>query len=169
VKAFLMLRTTVIFAAVIGASVVASAQERQDFLTRCETVPADSCQWGNLQKRNLDGKDLSDSNYKAVHMQGATLRDATLERLNLQTADVSDADFSRANLAQATFFAANAERANFSGARLEGVNFTRANLAGANLQGARIDASTWFVGTRLGGAVWIDGRKCAANSVGRCD
>jgi uncharacterized protein YjbI with pentapeptide repeats len=165
----MILRTAIALISILAAATAASAQERQDFLTRCEMVAADSCQWGNLQKRNLDGKDLSDSNYKAVHLQGATLRDATLERLNLQTADVSGADFSRANLQHATFFAANAEGANFSGARLEGVNFTRANLAGANLQGARIDASTWFIGAKLGGAIWTDGRKCAAGSVGKCD
>ncbi len=81
----------------VGAGSGALAQERQDFNTRCDLVAADSCQWGNLKNRNLDGKDLSDSNYKAVHLQGASLRDATLERINLQVSDVSGADFSRAN------------------------------------------------------------------------
>ncbi len=143
-----MTRSAIALILVLGAGSGALAQERQDFNTRCDLVAADSCQWGNLKNRNLDGKDLSDSNYKAVHLQGASLRDATLERINLQVSDVSGADFSRANLAHATFFAANAEGANFSAAKLDGVNFTRANLAGANLQGAKIDGSTWFVGAR---------------------
>lgn len=47
--------------------------------------------------------------------------------------------------------------ANLSHADLSRANLTQADLTGADLQG-----------TRLGEAVWIDGRICAADSIGRC-
>jgi uncharacterized protein YjbI with pentapeptide repeats len=46
---------------------------------------------------------------------------------------------------------------NFVDARLQG-----ANLKGADLTGARFDSAD------LEGAVWTDGRVCAAGSVGSC-
>lgn len=147
----------------------AYAQERQNSNTRCNATAEDSCQWGNFDGRNFDGKDLSDSDFEAIHMRGATLRGATLERITLQVADVSGSDFSSSNLASATFFAANAEKASFAKADLRGVNFTRAQLAGASLRGAKADSTTLFIGARLGGAVWFDGRLCANNSIGKCD
>lgn len=145
------------------------SQERSDFNTRCEFVEADTCPWGNMDGKTLDGKTLSDSNYMAAHARGTSLRGARLERVNFQVADVARANFSSAQLASATFFAANAENAQFVDADLRGANFTRANLRGANLKGARVDGLTLFISARLAGASWFDGRVCAEGSIGGCD
>ncbi len=164
-----MLRRSIPFILAICASAPALAQEGAHFKTRCEMTPSDWCQWGDLRNRNLNGKDLSDSNFESVDLRGATLQGATLERLNLQLANVAGTDFSKANLANATLYAAKAAGANFSGAQLNGVNFTRADLSGADFHGAQVGAGTWFVAAKLGGAIWTDGRKCALQSVGHCD
>jgi uncharacterized protein YjbI with pentapeptide repeats len=45
--------------------------------------------------------------------------------------------------------------------------FFGANLENANLVGAVIDGAT-FSEAYLSGAIWINGRKCEAGSIGRC-
>lgn len=52
-------------------------------------------------------------------------------------------------------------------ADLRGAKLSGANLSYANLKGARVDAAI-FDGAKLAGATWIDGRRCAADSVGSC-
>lgn len=51
---------------------------------------------------------------------------------------------------------------NLTGANLKYADLTQANLAQANLAGADL------TGARLGGAIWVDGRACAAESIGAC-
>lgn len=52
-------------------------------------------------------------------------------------------------------------------ADLRGTQLSGANLTYANLKGARVDAAV-FDGAKLAGTIWIDGRRCAADSVGSC-
>jgi hypothetical protein len=52
--------------------------------------------------------------------------------------------------------------AHLKGARLRYADLTRANLERADLTGADL------TGARLGEAVWVDGRVCAADSIGMC-
>ncbi len=52
-------------------------------------------------------------------------------------------------------------------ANLNGVNFSGANLNYANLKGARIEG-VLLGGANLAGTTWLDGRVCAAESVGVC-
>ena len=46
-------------------------------------------------------------------------------------------------------------------------NFSRADLSGANLKGS-YQGQTQFRGANLSGAVWTDGKVCAAGSIGSC-
>lgn len=57
---------------------------------------------------------------------------------------------------------ADLREADLSGADFSGANLSYANLTGARVGGARLE------GTILSGATWIDGRQCAAGSVGTC-
>ena len=52
---------------------------------------------------------------------------------------------------------------NLAGANLQGANLSHADLHGASVQGLNLE------GARLDQAVWVDGRICGANSIGRCD
>ena len=157
----------VALAALLGLPTLAAAEDNKP-VPACRFTSGDSCPWGEASNLTLDGKDLSDSSYKAVHMHGTSLKKTNLERVNFQTADLSSANLAGANLKDGTLFAANATGANFAGADLSGVNLTRADLTKANLQGAVVNKMTLFIHTILDGATWTDGRICAAGSLGEC-
>lgn len=57
--------------------------------------------------------------------------------------------------------------ADLRSANLVGARFGGANLSYANLKDARVDGAV-FDGANLAGAIWVDGRVCAAGSVGSC-
>lgn len=57
---------------------------------------------------------------------------------------------------------ADLREANLSGADFSGANLSYADLGGARLDGARLQ------GAILTGTTWIDGRVCAADSIGSC-
>lgn len=81
-------------------------------------------------------------------------------------------EFSNRNLTGVDFTNASLRNARFGKSLLVGADFTNADLRGADLRGANLrNASVVNVdwnGVRLDGATWIDGRTCAAGSVGRC-
>lgn len=76
------------------------------------------------------------------------------------------------NLTGVDFTNASLRKASFGKSILVGADFTNADLRGADLRGANLrNASVVNVdwdGVQLGGATWVDGRVCAAGSVGRC-
>lgn len=78
-------------------------------------------------------------------------------RANLTNANLAEANLQGADLRDANLLFANLERANLEGANLAIADLRFAKLERANLQGANLE-----------GATWIDGRKCAAGSVGVC-
>ena len=105
-------------------------------------------------------------------LAGVELKGARLDGVRLDAADLRRADLSYANLG-----AASLRGANLSGARLIGANLSKADLTGADLSEAVLDYATLtgvhmsgvrFFRTRLGKAVWPDGRICAPHSVDVC-
>lgn len=105
-------------------------------------------------------------------LAGADLRGARLDGVRLDAADLGRADLRYANLSGASL-----RGANLNGARLIGADLTKADLTGADLSEAVLDYATLtgahmsgvrLVRTRLGKAVWPDGRLCAAQSVDGC-
>lgn len=56
---------------------------------------------------------------------------------------------------------------NFEGADLRYANFQNAKLAGANFKNAKIRGAN-FRGANLSKTIWVDGKVCSKNSVGRC-
>ncbi len=86
--------------------------------------------------------------------------------------DISGRDFSGAKLAGATMTNVDANSAIFKQADLSGAKFTnidlsKADLRGANLKGAQFVNVDWE-DAMLEGAVWTDGRRCGAGSIGSC-
>ena len=105
-------------------------------------------------------------------LAGVDLKGARLDGVRLDAADLRRADLSYANLG-----AASLRGANLSGARLIGADLSKADLTGADLSEAVLDYATLtgvhmsgvrFFRTRLGKAVWPDGRICAPQSVDVC-
>ncbi len=90
-----------------------------------------------------------------------------MQKLN-STNKCKNCDLSKANLAGIDFYGANLSGANLSGADLKGALFNDADLRGANLKGASTDKETNFSGAKLSNTTWMDGKKCADGSIGKC-
>ena len=108
---------------------------------------------------------------------GCNLTDADLTGVNLAYADLRKADLSRANLAGVQLGQANLTDADLTGANLTGAKFYMADLTGANLTGANLTGAKFYNAilsntnlseANLSEALWIDGTKCRAGSVGEC-
>lgn len=92
-----------------------------------------------------------------LEMANQSLQGVDWSRRQLAGANLTNADLSGANLAGANLSRANLVNTNFAGADLSG-----ASLSGANIVNAR------FKGAVLTNAVWVDGHRCKADSIGRC-
>jgi uncharacterized protein YjbI with pentapeptide repeats len=134
----------------------------------------------NLEGADLEGVSLANIRVaNATWMNGCKLAEAgkcagiDLHSANLYTAHMTGIDLHGANLQEVRFAGSWLEKADLRGADLRGANlqtgmFRGANLEGANLEGAQI-GDTDFGGANLSNAIWIDGHKCPAGTVGdRC-
>ena len=124
-------------------------------------------QVANCARPAAEGVNWSGCGKRGAALAGATLRNARLDRTRLE-----DARMAGAVLEYASAAGANLRNADLRGAKLTAVDFTGADLSGADLSSANLRYvvlnGTRLAGTRLDQAVWIDGRTCAAGSVGAC-
>lgn len=105
-------------------------------------------------------------------LTGAVLSNASLAGARFERAVLERADLRFANLATARLAYARAGSASFKGANLRAADLTNADLAGADLGYADLTAAVLggaiLEGARLDNAIWTDGRRCAAGSLGAC-
>lgn len=113
----------------------------------CRIEPYTQCTYANLYSAWLAGANLSGAYLDHAHLAGATLTDANLSYAHLSAADLRQADLRRADITRADILFADLTGANLIGAKLHFSARDRANFSGAT---------------------WIDGRKCAAESIGGC-
>jgi hypothetical protein len=132
----------------------------------------------NLQGRNFDYADFTNSSLPKVDLSHASLKHAVLLKTRLEQADLQAAHFEEANLLQAKLFGAKLGYADLSGAALHlaklsgadmnnakllGANLYQADLSGAKLNNADLSGAslngTVLLGTRLDNAdlsgVWL--------------
>lgn len=130
-----------------------------DVSAACSAPPAARVNWARCDKNGawLKGMDLASAMLRKTHLNAANLSHSDLSFANL-----ADSDLSFANLDQAKLVGANLRSANLAYAELRD-----ADLRYADLRGAKLDTAT-LIGARLDEASWVDGRKCAAISVGEC-
>ncbi len=130
----------------------------------CTAVPASGINWSNcdLQGADLDAVDLSKS-----YIRNANLSSASLFRANLQGVDLAYSNLGLANLRLADMRGASLVGSNFRNSDLRGADLAGADLSYADLQNAQL-VGVNFEGARLDKAIWIDGQRCAAGSVGGC-
>jgi uncharacterized protein YjbI with pentapeptide repeats len=151
----------------------------------CTAAPGPRVNWNNCQ---MEGVQLVAADLRGVRLRNATLIGADLRGTQLGAADLAYANLangklSTAMLEQAELIGANLRHtdlsrtaldhanlaysilrdSNLSGANLQGANLSHADLNGASIEGANLE------GARLDQAIWVDGRICGPNSVGRCD
>jgi uncharacterized protein YjbI with pentapeptide repeats len=120
----------------------------------------------DLQKLKATNKcpgcDLSGGNLSNLNLAGADLTFANLTKANLSNSNLSNANLNRADLTDANLSRTNLTRANLNRADLSDTDLTDAILTDAILADAILDD------TLLGGALWIDSKKCKGNSKGKC-
>jgi len=112
------------------------------------------------------------ANLRQVDLSGARMKNAKFTASDLAGATLVRADFAYADLAGANLKLANLELARLVGVNLRGADLTHANLQAADLQYADLRqaelSGAELRGARLGNAIWVDGRTCGRDSVGRC-
>ena len=130
----------------------------------CSAPPQAWVNWRNCRLDNLwaESKDLEDALLNNASLRGARLSGSHLNRTDLQYADLSGADLSHVELKYAKMKGVGLRNADLSYADLSGSDLSFADLGGANLGSAVLD------GARLDNAIWVDGGRCAAGSVGGC-
>jgi serine/threonine protein kinase, bacterial len=92
----------------------------------------------NLNFLNLQGCDLSETNFHSAQLQNTNLQGANLHNSDFGKASLTRANLRDANLAKAYFNHADLEGADLRGADLSHAHLSNANLRGTNLCGANL-------------------------------
>jgi len=126
----------------------------------CAAPAAPGVNWAGCERPNAR---LGDAMLGGARLAGARLTGADLRKADLSYADLSGASLDGAILAEARLYGASLGGADLAAASLEGADLRFADLRHARTAGARFERA------RLDNAIWIDGRRCAVGSTGRCD
>ncbi|WP_392535497.1 pentapeptide repeat-containing protein [Nostoc sp. C117] len=92
----------------------------------------------NLSLLNLQGAELSGTNFHSAQLQKTNLQGANLHNSDFGRASLNKANLKDANLTKAYFNHADLEAADLRGADLSNAYLSNANLRGANLCGANL-------------------------------
>ncbi len=130
----------------------------------------------DLANIDLQGTDLSYINLHQANLTGADLRNvkllwANLARTNLEDARLDGSDLRGAELSASAMLGASLRRAKIGGASFNGANLQNADLRQADASDFEFEGlvtSTIFDHAKLANAVWMEGSRCAADAVGRC-
>ena len=130
----------------------------------CRSPAAPNVNWSNcaLDGAHLSGLNLSGAALYSASLTAANLSKSNLTGVNLSYAALSVADLQGADLRGANLVGAKLRRAKLNNARLENADLSYADLTGADLSGVRMHD------TKLGNAIWTDGRRCPPESVDTC-
>jgi hypothetical protein len=131
---------------------------------QCEAAATKSINWRQCNKAGLQllNSDLSGATFNSINLQGANLFGSKFSK-----ADLSYADLSNSNLSFTDFQQAQLKGANLRAADLSKANLSNADLSYADLQNAKL-VDTVYTHTNFSHAIWVDGRKCLAGSIGVC-
>ncbi len=129
-------------------------------LAECNAPAAAAVNWA--------GCDKTLAVLPSAHLRGARLAGGRFIGADLRGADLAYADLAGTRLVEAQLIDARLFGATLTGADLRLAVLEGADLSFADLRNARMDDAR-LARARLGNAIWIDGRRCAPASVGRCD
>ena len=135
---------------VFSASAAAILAQPDAAHAACEDPPTAKVNWQGCDKSKANLQ--NEANFSGPNLAGANLSGTQLEAARLMRANLQGANLQGANLRRA---------------KLEGADFQGADLRGADLKDAYLADNKWD-GAHLTGALWIDGRKCGPNSIGKC-
>lgn len=178
-----------LFAAAVLVAVISAAWHFQPWQpvdeADCTAPPQPWVNWNNCQMEGIQlvAADLRGVRLRNAFLIGADLRGAQMGAADMAYANLANAKLSTAKLEQAVLVGANLRHTDLSKTSLTnanlaysilresnliGANLAGANLSNADLHGAKIDGVN-FDGARLDQTVWVDGKVCGPNSIGRCD
>lgn len=130
----------------------------------CQKKAQPKINWNNCQfqgekflQEDLRNAKMRRANLVGANFSGAKLHGSDLSYADLTVAKLKQADLSKAKLVGAVLNNADLQHVNLKYADLSYANLRDAKLAGANLKNAKLDY-----------AIWVDQRRCAAGSLGRC-
>ena len=121
----------------------------------CDAPPANEVDWTNCNF--IEQLDLSGVSLANAQMTGVNLALVNLEKSQINNANMSYGNFILGNFNNSNLFSSNMQYSNCNNTIFE-VNFTGANIINAVFDEAN-----------LSNAIWVDGKKCALGSVGKCD
>lgn len=130
----------------------------------CRSPAAPNVNWSNcvLDGAHLEGLNLSGATLYSASLTATNLRKSKLRGSNLSYAALSIANLEGADLRGATLIGAKLRQAKLNNARLDNADLSYADLTGADLSGVSMH------NTKLGNAIWTDGRRCRPASLDGC-
>jgi hypothetical protein len=154
---------SLIVLAVLGVAVWVSMPETVDS-PQCDAQAAPGVNWRNclLPEIDVGSASLAGANLNSAMLRGGRFSAADLTAADMRYVNLSNADLSYTQLTGALLVGANLQRADLRGSDISGANLRFADLTGSMIE------SAVFAGASLQGAIWIDGRTCGEQSIGRC-
>jgi len=131
---------------------------------QCDAAAGKGVNWRECNKAGLQ---LLNSDLSGAMLNSTNLQAANLFGTKLNKADISYADLSNSNLSFTDFQQAILKGTNLRATDLSKANFTQADLSYADLRDAKLN-DTVLANANLSNAIWVDGRKCLAGSIGVC-
>ena len=146
----------------------------------CEDKPGDGVSYEGCAF--ADGQDLSGTfipnsnlnftsfikvNFATSIMMNSTLINGTFSEANFFRVNLYESNLEGGNFENANFESANLTKTIFKASSLINVSFKNSNLYSADLTYANISGAN-FENANLNEVTWIDGTKCAINSIGEC-
>ena len=130
----------------------------------CQLPAAPNVNWSNcvFDGARLERLDLSGAKLYSSSLTAADLHETNLNGSDLSYAALSIANLKGADLRGAILIGAKLHQTKLTNARLDNADLSYADLTGADLSGVSMHK------TKLGNAIWTDGRRCLPNSIDSC-
>ena len=147
----------------------------------CDDQPANEVDWTNcnfIEQLDLSGVALANAQMAGVNLALVNFEKSQINNANMSYGNFILGNFNNSNLFSSNMQYANCNNTNFDNANLAKVNFEGANLFMASFKGANLFEvnltganiiNAVFDEANLSNAIWVDGKKCALGSVGKCD
>ncbi|MFV1982359.1 MAG: pentapeptide repeat-containing protein [Thiohalomonadales bacterium] len=164
VIAYLQIASVILLVSVVAYLSFLYMPETVVSVANCSATPAPGVNWTHCQKVGLQ---LSNVDMSNSLISSASLTGANLLNVNFSNADFSYTELSISRLKNVDYSHAIMVGAILRNSDLINVNFSNSDLRYLNLTGS-ILKNTNFSEANLSNAIWIDGRKCANNSIGIC-
>jgi uncharacterized protein YjbI with pentapeptide repeats len=161
------LRSLLVVGALVAAALAAAWLYEGRAPPRVADCSAPPGRGASLARCALDGLVATGLDLTGIVLNNASLAGARLDRTVLERADLRFAHLAAAQLGYARLGGAQLKGANLRAADLAYADLTGADLGYADLTGAVLGGAV-LDGARLDQALWVDGRRCAAGSVGTC-